>query len=173
MDNGLALLPVAAGEIHDVVVTGGGAEITFTDDAMTAGFNAAGAVQEFEGSGGGGEDATAKNEGSAIEGYVLMGGSAEGGVVERERAARDFDAGIGIAFEVGVSDAGFGRADRAIDGQTAPTHAGTGRDSEADGRRSSAFGQQLAAVGDDQVNARCQIQGCAGLDDQCHTTGDR
>ena len=77
LDNGLPVIPVSAGKIHDVVIPAGRAEETIPHDSMTPCFDAAGAVHEFKRRAARRKVAMADDERAIIEGYVLMAGRSE------------------------------------------------------------------------------------------------
>src|SRR6267142_745080 len=67
LDNFLAEIAIAAGEIHDVVIAAGIAKETITDDAAPAALDPACAVEEFGGGGAGWKNATFEEERTVIE----------------------------------------------------------------------------------------------------------
>src|SRR6516162_9404182 len=111
-------------------------------------------------------------KGSCVERQVLMGGGAEGQVVQVNSAGSDFDASSAIAFEVGVSDDGLGRTGAAVDGHAAPVETGTGSCREANTRRGGALRQESSAVSDDKAGAGSEIKSRAGFDGKRRAVGD-
>src|SRR5438094_4744388 len=91
LNNWLIKIPIAAREIHNVVIAGGAAEKAFTHNAATAGFNAAHAVQELERRRACGENTIADQERAVVQRHVLVRRRAERGMIEIKRAAGDLD----------------------------------------------------------------------------------
>ena len=108
LDDSFAEVPIATGEIHNVVVPGGSAKEAVAHYAAPACFDAGSAVDQLERGRAAGENAMTDQERTAVQGEVLVGRGPEGGVVQVESATSDLDAGVAVAFEEGVSDAGLG-----------------------------------------------------------------
>ena len=141
LDDGLTQVAVAAGEIHDVVVTVGCAEETMPHNAPASGLDSLGPMHQLEGGRRGGKRAVADHERGAVKRDVLMSGGAKCQMIEVDRPTSYFDTGVAVALEMRVGDEAFRGAGPAVDREAAPGAPGAGVHREANPGAGRALGQ--------------------------------
>src|ERR1051325_795139 len=90
-------------------------------------------------------------------------------VIQEHGAARRMDRGRAVAINVGVSDARFGRADRAEHDDAAPFSAAFG---EVNAIGFVAFGDDAATIRDGDVHAGFKLDGDARVDGERDSSGN-